>query len=92
MAEKEEKNRQEQELKELHAKVMEADTQDYLEAERRKQEERREINIRHRKELERLMDMQKRSQVVNKDQMSLEESKINKRLLQVVDRTLEIGA
>jgi len=89
MAEKDEKKRQALELKRLQAAILEADTQEYVEIEKRRAEERRSMNVEHRKELERHIATRSRQDMEDKFCMSAEEIRMNKQLLQVVDRTLK---
>merc|ERR1711937_809343 len=52
MAEKDEKKEQALELKRLQASILEADTQEYMQMEKQKSQDRRIRNIEHRVELE----------------------------------------
>jgi len=89
MAEKEEKKRQANKLKNLQAAILEADTEDYREMEARRAEERRLLNLRHRKELEQTMHERKAARTRTEQEMTDEEWRYNRQLMDVVDRTLE---
>jgi hypothetical protein len=87
MAEKDEKKEQALELKRLQASILEADTQEYMQMEKQKSTDRRVRNIEHRIELE--AQIADRAGVVNrKYAMSGAEVKMNRQLLDLVDKTL----
>merc|ERR1711907_240298 len=88
MAEKDEKKEQALELKRLQASILEADTQEYMQMEKQKASDRRVRNIEHRIELEdQIADRAK--EVVRKYAMSGAEVKMNRQLLDLVDKTLQ---
>jgi len=87
MAEKDEKKGQALELKRLQASILEADTQEYMQMEKQKFHDRRVRNIEHRIELE--AQIADRAAVVQrKYAMSGAEIKMNRQLLDLVDKTL----
>merc|ERR1719171_2638859 len=87
MAEKDEKKEQALELKRLQASILEADTQEYMQMEKQKSQDRRVRNIEHRVELE--AQIADRAAVVHrKYAMSGAEIKMNRQLLDLVDKTL----
>merc|ERR1712139_310865 len=88
MAEKDEKKEQALELKRLQASILEADTQEYMQMEKQKSQDRKVRNIEHRIELEeQIADRAK--EVVRKYAMSGAEIKMNRQLLDLVGKTLE---
>lgn len=89
MAEKDEKKRQALELKKLQATILDADTQEYMEIEQARADDRKNLNVEHRKELERHIQLRAKQDFEDKFNMSKEEVRLNKRLLTVVDRTLK---
>merc|ERR1711977_233961 len=87
MSEKDEKKGQALELKRLQAGILEADTQEYMQMEKQKSNDRRLRNIEHRIELEdQIADRAK--EVVRKYAMSGAEVKMNRQLLDLVEKTL----
>merc|ERR1711977_743041 len=87
MAEKDDKKGQALELKRLQASILEADTQEYMQMEKQKFHDRRVRNVEHRIELEaQIADRAK--EVVRKYAMSGAEIKMNRQLLNLVDKTL----
>jgi hypothetical protein len=87
MSEKDEKKEQALELKRLQASILEADTQEYMQMEKQKSNDRRLRNIEHRIELEdQIADRAK--EVVRKYAMSGAEVKMNRQLLDLVEKTL----
>merc|ERR1712149_98436 len=87
MAEKDEKKGQALELKRLQAAILEADTQEYMEMEKQKFHDRRVRNVEHRIGLE--AQIADRAAVVSrKYAMSGAEIKMNRQLLDLVDKTL----
>lgn len=89
MAEKDEKKRQALELKKLQATILDADTQEYMEIEQARADDRKNLNVEHRRELERHIQLRAKQDFEDKFNMSKEEVRLNKRLLTVVDRTLK---
>merc|ERR1711985_19910 len=88
MAEKDEKKGQALELKRLQASILEADTQEYMQMEKQKSQDRRSRNIEHRIELEdQIAD--RAAEVTRKYAMSGAEVKMNRQLLDLVDKTLK---
>merc|ERR1711865_1001695 len=88
MAEKDEKKEQALELKRLQASILEADTQEYMQMEKQKSEDRRVRNVEHRILLEeQIADRAK--EPARKYQMSGAEVKMNRQLLDLVDKTLD---
>lgn len=86
MAEKDDRKNNDLELKGLQAHILDADSKEYNEIELQKKVDKRSRNVDHRFELER--------QMVNnasrkKPAMSETEVKMNRRLLNLVDRTFE---
>merc|ERR1712178_493445 len=88
MAEKDEKKEQALELKRLQASILEADTQEYMQMEKQKSQDRRVRNIEHRIELEDQI-AGRAKEVVRKYAMSDAEMKMNRQLLDLVDKTLD---
>merc|ERR1711959_861267 len=88
MAEKDEKKEQALELKRLQASILEADTQEYMQMEKQKSEDRRTRNVEHRIELEEQI-ADRAAEVVRKYAMSGAEVKMNRQLLDLVDKTLK---
>merc|ERR1711959_439378 len=87
MAEKDEKKEQALELKRLQAGILEADTQEYMQMEKQKSHDRRVRNVEHRIQLE--DQIATRAKVVSqKYAMSGAEVKMNRQLLDLVDKTL----
>merc|ERR1711918_57974 len=87
MAEKDDKKGQALELKRLQASILEADTQEYMQMEKQKSHDRRVRNVEHRVELE--AQIADRAAVVQrKYAMSGAELKMNRQLLDLVDKTL----
>merc|ERR1711985_72895 len=87
MAEKDEKKGQALELKRLQAAILEADTQEYMEMEKQKFHDRKVRNVEHRIGLE--AQIAERAAVVSrKYAMSGAEIKMNRQLLDLVDKTL----
>merc|ERR1711985_62372 len=88
MAEKDEKKGQALELKRLQASILEADTQEYMQMEKQKSHDRRMRNVEHRIELEdQIAD--RAAEVTRKYAMSGAEVKMNRQLLDLVDKTLK---
>merc|ERR1711959_603504 len=88
MSEKDEKKEQALELKRLQASILEADTQEYMQMEKQKAHDRRVRNIEHRIQLEdQIAD--RAAEVVRKYAMSGAEIKMNRQLLDLVDKTLK---
>merc|ERR1711985_121455 len=87
MAEKDEKKEQALELKRLQASILEADTQEYMHMEKQKSQDRRVRNIEHRVELEHQI-AQRAQEPQKKYAMSGAEVKMNRQLLELVDKTL----
>merc|ERR1712093_162437 len=85
MAEKDEKKRQALELKRLQASILEADTKEYMDMEARKVMERREKNAGHRLLLEKQIQWKNAQKSFA---MSESEIKMNRQLLELVDKTL----
>jgi len=85
MAEKDEKKRQALELKRLQASILEADTKEYMDMEARKVMERREKNAGHRLLLEQQIQWKNAQKSFA---MSESEIKMNRQLLELVDKTL----
>merc|ERR1712224_364220 len=88
MAEKDEKKEQDLELKRLQASILEADTQEYMQMEKQKSHDRRTRNVEHRIELEEQI-ADRAAEVVRKYAMSGAEVKMNRQLLDLVDKTLK---
>merc|ERR1712182_182972 len=87
MAEKDEKKGQALELKRLQAGILVADTQEYMEMEKQKSHDRRVRNIEHRIQLEEQI-AERAKQPARKYAMSGAELKMNRQLLDLVDKTL----
>merc|ERR1712054_646317 len=87
MAEKDEKKGQALESKRLQATILDADTQEYMQMEKQKSHDRRVRNIEHRIELEAQI-ADRASVVQRKYAMSGAEVKMNRQLLDLVDKTL----
>merc|ERR1711918_287919 len=87
MAEKDEKKEQALELKRLQASILEADTQEYMQMEKQKSQDRRVRNIEHRIELEEQI-AERAKEPARKYAMSGAEIKMNRQLLDLVDKTL----
>merc|ERR1711985_158191 len=88
MAEKDEKKGQAMELKRLQASILDADTQEYMQMEKQKSQDRRVRNVEHRIELEdQIAD--RAAEVTRKYAMSGAEVKMNRQLLDLVDKTLK---
>merc|ERR1719327_398775 len=87
MAEKDEKKEQALELKRLQASILEADTQEYMQMEKQKSTDRRVRNIEHRIELEDQI-AERAKEPARKYAMSGAEMKMNRQLLDLVDKTL----
>merc|ERR1719387_1629770 len=88
MAEKDEKKEQALELKRLQASILEADTQEYMQMEKQKSQDRRIRNIDHRVELEDQIAV-RAQEPMRKYAMSGAEIKMNRQLLELVDKTLQ---
>merc|ERR1719428_2810367 len=88
MAEKDEKKEQALELKRLQASILEADTQEYMQMEKQKSQDRRVRNIDHRIELEDQI-AERAKEPARKYAMSGAEIKMNRQLLDLVDKTLQ---
>merc|ERR1719316_2072955 len=88
MAEKDEKKEQALELKRLQASILEADTQEYMQMEKQKSVDRRVRNIDHRIELEDQIAV-RAQEPARKYAMSGAEIKMNRQLLELVDKTLQ---
>merc|ERR1711939_1300443 len=88
MSEKDEKKEQALELKRLQASILEADTQEYMQMEKQKSQDRRLRNIDHRVELEHQI-AQRAQEPQKKYAMSGAEVKMNRQLLELVDKTLQ---
>merc|ERR1712070_848556 len=88
MAEKDEKKEQALELKRLQASILEADTQEYMQMEKQKSQDRRVRNIEHRIELEEQI-AERAKEPARKYAMSGAEVKMNRQLLDLVDKTLQ---
>ncbi|KAF4669892.1 hypothetical protein FOL47_002323 [Perkinsus chesapeaki] len=89
MAEKESRKKHAQMLKDLQAQILESDTRAYLDNEAMRAQQRREYNIEHRKLLEKQMKDKEQQNVVAKYEMSPVEIRINRQLLNVVDKSLK---
>merc|ERR1711985_190475 len=87
MAEKDEKKGQALELKRLQASILEADTQEYMQMEKQKSQDRRVRNVEHRIGLEAQI-AERAAIVTRKYAMSGAEIKMNRQLLDLVDKTL----
>merc|ERR1711904_47681 len=87
MAEKDDKKGQALELKRLQASILEADTQEYMQMEKQKSHDRRVRNIEHRIELEAQI-AERAKEPAKKYAMSGAEVKMNRQLLDLVDKTL----
>merc|ERR1711904_288638 len=88
MAEKDEKKEQALELKRLQASILEADTQEYMQMEKQKSQDRKIRNIEHRVELEHQI-AQRAQEPQKKYAMSGAEVKMTRQLLELVDKTLQ---
>jgi len=88
MSEKDEKKGQGLELKRLQASILEADTQEYMQMEKQKSHDRRVRNIEHRIELEDQI-AERAKEPARKYAMSGAEVKMNRQLLDLVDKTLD---
>merc|ERR1719217_1453240 len=88
MAEKDEKKEQALELKRLQASILEADTQEYMQMEKQKSHDRRMRNVEHRVRLEEQIAWRAKNNVEQKYAMSGAEIKMNRQLLNLVDKTL----
>jgi hypothetical protein len=86
MLEKEDRKEQAYELKRLQATILEQDSQAFETLERQKEQERRRVNVAHRQELDAQIERKRREKEYV---MSDAEVKMNKRLLKVVNQTLE---
>jgi len=87
MAEKDEKKEQALELKRLQASILEADTQEYMQMEKQKSQDRKVRNIEHRIELEEQI-AERAKEPARKYAMSGAEINMNRQLLDLVDKTL----
>merc|ERR1711985_134410 len=87
MAEKDEKKEQALELKRLQAGILEADTQEYMQMEKQKAHDRRVRNVEHRVLLEEQI-AERAKDPARKYAMSGAEMKMNRQLLDLVDKTL----
>merc|ERR1719159_1615748 len=81
MAEKDDKKRQTERLKQLQAQILEVDTQEYKEIEEQK--------VKDRKEKYRLHGLEIEHQIAVNNAKNETEMKLNKGLLDLVDRTLD---
>merc|ERR1711985_162323 len=88
MAEKDEKKEQALELKRLQASILEADTQEYMQMEKQKSHDRRMRNVEHRVLLEEQI-AERAKDPARKYAMSGAEMKMNRQLLDLVDKTLK---
>merc|ERR1719207_485812 len=88
MAEKDEKKEQALELKRLQASILEADTQEYMQMEKQKAHDRRVRNLEHRVLLEDQI-AERAKEPARKYAMSGAEVKMNRQLLDLVDKTLQ---
>merc|ERR1719263_1633841 len=88
MAEKDEKKEQALELKRLQSSILEADTQEYMQMEKQKSQDRRVRNIEHRIQLEDQI-AERAKEPARKYAMSGAEVKMNRQLLDLVDKTLQ---
>jgi len=88
MAEKDEKKEQAMELKRLQASILEADTQEYMQMEKQKSNDRRHRNVEHRILLEDQIG-ERAKEPARKYAMSGAEVKMNRQLLDLVDKTLK---
>merc|ERR1719199_2353365 len=86
MAEKDDKKRQTLELKRLQASILEADTAEYMEMEAKKAKEKRIKNVEHRLLLENQIQIKNAKKEFA---MSESEIKMNRQLLELVDKTLQ---
>merc|ERR1740138_762730 len=87
MAEKDNKKNDEKELQNIQAMILERDTEEYNEIEREKLVSKKIRNFEHRKEIE--------GQIVHRSkqsvpEMSEQEVKMNRQLLNLVNRTLAV--
>lgn len=87
MAEKDNKKNDEKELQNIQAMILEKDTEEYNEIEREKLITKKIRNFEHRKEIEGQMESRSRQSV---PEMSEAEIKMNRNLLNLVDRTLTV--
>lgn len=88
MAEKDDKKEQALELKRLQASILEADTQEYMQMEKQKAHDRRVRNLEHRVLLEDQI-AERAKEPARKYAMSGAEVKMNRQLLDLVDKTLQ---
>merc|ERR1711972_1106178 len=86
MEEKDERKDEDKQLQHIQAHILTKDTEEYNEIERRKTVDRRLRNVEHRKDIEKQMEYK---HSVSVPQMSEIEMKLNKPLLNLVNRTLE---
>lgn len=87
MAEKDGRKDEDKELQNIQAQILERDTEEYNDIEREKVNNRRIRNFEHRKELERQIEQRSKVRV---PEMSEAEMKMNKNLLTLVDKTLQV--
>jgi len=87
MAEKDGRKNEDKDLQNIQAQILERDTEEYNEIEREKLVTKKIRNFEHRKEIEGQMMQNGRRSV---PEMSEAEVKINRQLLQLVDRTLSV--
>lgn len=86
MEEKDYRKEEERTLQQIQAAILERDSQEYNEIERQKVIDRRIRNYEHRKDIEKQMEVKLRQSV---PEMSEVEIKLNKPLLELVNKTLE---
>jgi len=86
MEEKDSRKEDEKELQNIQAQILMRDTQEYNEIEKQKVVDRRVRNFEHRRDIEQQMDHKMRQSV---PEMSEAEIRMNKPLLELVNRTLD---
>uniref|UniRef100_A0A7S1LME6 Trichohyalin-plectin-homology domain-containing protein n=1 Tax=Alexandrium catenella TaxID=2925 RepID=A0A7S1LME6_ALECA len=86
MEEKDMRKEDEKDLQNIQAQILGRDTQEYNEIEKQKIVDRRIRNLEHRRDIEQQMDHKMRQSV---PEMSEAEIRMNKPLLELVNRTLE---
>mmetsp|Transcript_54609 Transcript_54609/g.97978 ORF Transcript_54609/g.97978 Transcript_54609/m.97978 type:complete len:507 (-) Transcript_54609:76-1596(-) len=87
MAEKDARKDEEKELQNIQAQILERDTEEYNDIEREKMTNRKIRNFEHRKEIERQIEQRSKVRV---PEMSEAEMKMNRNLLTLVDKTLQV--
>merc|ERR1719262_1476873 len=92
MAEKEERKKNEKDLKRLQADILEAETKTHLEIEKNRSRARRDKNVAHRQELENQIYKKAHDPMISRDAMSSHEFLMNQQILELADDLHERSA